>query len=191
MTADTYDTILQAAGRLFTRQGYTATSMRQLAEEVGIGKATIYHHFPDKQAIVMALFQRNTSQMDSMLAAVRAEPEPRRRIRTVVESSLKFLGESSDIFQIVRREVPGGRAQLQSALTTFFRTYIGLLAEALAQGQAQGIFREIDPREGARVLLTMIQGTYAMAYLSVQRMPTFEAAAEALLDVFFHGIEKR
>ena len=57
MTPETYEKILSTARRLFVKQGYTATSMRQVAESAGIGKATIYHHFPDKRAIVMALLQ--------------------------------------------------------------------------------------------------------------------------------------
>ncbi|NMC78544.1 MAG: helix-turn-helix transcriptional regulator, partial [Chloroflexi bacterium] len=56
-TSETYSRIMQIARRLFVQQGYTATSMRQVAGEAGIGKATIYHHFPDKQAVVMALLQ--------------------------------------------------------------------------------------------------------------------------------------
>jgi AcrR family transcriptional regulator len=191
MPGTTRDTILHVARRLFARQGYTATSVRQIAEETGIGKATIYHHFPDKQAIGAALLTEALSQMNAMLATVQAEPEPRRRLRTAVEASLQFLAGSTDLLQVVRREVPGGRAQLQSAMSTFFRAYLGVLAETLAQGQKQGIFREMDPAEGARVLLTMIQGTYAMAYLSGQRLAPPETAAEALLDVFLHGVEKR
>ena len=190
MTSETYDTILQVARRLFSRQGYTATSVRQIAEETGIGKATIYHHFPDKQAIITALFERSRGRMDEVLAQMRTEPEPRRRLRTAVEASLSFLAESTDILQIVRREVPGGRAQIQTTMASFFRSYLGVLAETLQQGQAQGIFRDMDPMTGARVLLTMIQGTYAMAYITGQRLPQPEAAAETLLDVFFHGVEK-
>jgi len=190
MTSETYDTILQVARRLFARQGYTATSVRQIAEETGIGKATVYHHFPDKQAIITALFKHNLGRMDEVLTLMRAEPEPRRRLRAAVEASLDFLVESTDILQIVRRELPGGRAQIQSAMASFFKAYLGALAEALRQGQAQGIFRPMDPAAGARVLLTMVQGTYAMAYLTGQRFPSSEAAAETLLDVFLHGVEK-
>jgi hypothetical protein len=43
---------------LFIQKGYTATSMREIAAEVGIGKATIYYHFPDKEAIASALIHQ-------------------------------------------------------------------------------------------------------------------------------------
>ena len=46
----TRQAILSAAYSLFLEQGFSATSMRQVAEAAGIGKATIYHHFHNKQA---------------------------------------------------------------------------------------------------------------------------------------------
>lgn len=189
MSTDTRSAILQAASRLFARQGYAATSIRQIAEEAGIGKATIYHHFPDKQAVVLELLGRNTEKTRQMLETVKAETDPRHRIATAIEASLRFFSESGDILQIVRREVPGGRAHLQSEYVTFARTYTALLAEALQQGIEQGLFRPIDPAEGVRVLMAMIQGTFALAYLGGEKLPPPEKSAASLLDIFFRGIE--
>lgn len=190
-TSETYDKILQTARRLFVKQGYTATSMRQVAETAGIGKATIYHHFPDKQAIVMALLKKNTTNMDETLQLVRAETDPRRCIQVATQTSVRFLFEAADIMQIVRREVPGGREQLQAGYMVFFQEYMALLADAVRRGTEQGIFRPVDPSAAARVLMTMIQGTFAMAYLGSERAQSSEQAAAALLDIYFQGIDAR
>jgi AcrR family transcriptional regulator len=190
-TSETYDKILQTARHLFVRQGYTATSMRQVAETAGIGKATIYHHFPDKQAIVLALLKKNTANIDETLQLARAETDPRRRIQVATQTSVRFLFEAADIMQIVRREVPGGREQLQAGYMAFFQEYMALLADAVRRGTEQGIFRPVDPFAAARVLMTMIQGTFAMAYLGSERAQSFEQAAAALLDIYFQGIDAR
>jgi AcrR family transcriptional regulator len=165
--------------------------MRQVAETAGIGKATIYHHFPDKQAIVLALLKKNTTNMDETLRLVRAETDPRRRIQAATQTSVSFLFEAADIMQIVRREVPGGREQLQAGYTAFFQEYMALLADAVQRGAEQGIFRPVDPSAAARVLMTMIQGTFAMAYLGSERAQSPEQAAAALLDIYFQGIDAR
>lgn len=47
--------ILDAAGELFVTQGYTVTSTRAIADAVGIRQASLYHHFPNKEAILEAL----------------------------------------------------------------------------------------------------------------------------------------
>jgi AcrR family transcriptional regulator len=191
MAAETYDKILSTARRLYVQQGFTATSMRQVAETAGIGKATIYYHFPNKQSIVMALLQRNITHMEEALQCVRVEAEPRHRIQVAAETSVAFLFESADIMQIVRREVPGGRDQMQNRYTQFFQEYMTLLADAIRSGIEQDIFRPVNPVDTARVLMTMIQGTFAMAYLINERAQTSQQAAAALLDIFFQGLDAR
>jgi AcrR family transcriptional regulator len=191
MAPETYEKILSTACRLFVKQGYTATSMRQVAKSAGIGKATIYYHFPDKQSIVMALLQRNIKRMEEALRLVRSESDPRRRIQVAAEASIDFLFESADILQVARREVPGGRDQMQGGFAAFFQEYMALLTDAIQRGIEQGIFRPVNPTDAARVLMTMIQGTFAMAYLINERAKTSQQAAAALLDVYFQGLETR
>ena len=50
--------ILDAALRLFSHRGYGATSVRDVAEEAGLSKGNVYHHFPDKETIFRGLLDR-------------------------------------------------------------------------------------------------------------------------------------
>jgi len=50
--------ILDAALKLFSHRGYGATSVRDIAEEAGLSKGNVYHHFPDKEAIFRGLLDR-------------------------------------------------------------------------------------------------------------------------------------
>ncbi len=192
MTAsETYDKILQTAHRLFVQKGYTATSMRQVAEEAGIGKATIYHHFPDKQTIAMALLEKRGGRMDEALELVRAEQDPRERIRVAVTTYFNSLTESLDIMQIVRREVPSGRDMIQEGFISFLQESMALLADAIRRGTQQGVFRPVDPTQAATTLMTMIIGTFARTYLGGEYPQLTEEAAAALLDIYLQGIEVR
>ncbi len=190
-SSHTYDKILEVARRLFVQQGYTATSMRQIAEEAGVGKATIYHHFPDKKSMVMELFKKATASMDDYTRLVRAEQDPRKRLQVATESSMRFHSESLDIIQIIRREVPEGRKQMMAGYSDFYKEYTALLSDAIQSGVAQGVFRSVDPNEAARVLMTMIQGVLASAFLINEREASPEKTTAALLDVFFRGIDAR
>jgi AcrR family transcriptional regulator len=186
---DTYNTILSVAKNLFIKQGYTATSMRQIAEAVGIGKATIYHHFPDKQAILLTLVNGNIADMRSSLVAVEVEQDPRKRFRVAAVETIRFLYEAADLLQIARREVPGVREQLLSNFITFYSQYSEMLKESLVKGMEMKIFRPLDPEDATRVFMTMIQGSFALVYLTGMRVETPEKAAARLLDIFFNGIE--
>lgn len=186
--SDTYDTILSVAKNLFIKQGYTATSMREVAEAVGIGKATIYHHFPDKQAILMTLVEGNIAKMYASLNAVIVENEPRKRFQVAAVETIRFLYESADLMQIARREVPGAREQMLVNFVSFYQKYLKLLKESLVKGMEMNIFRPLDPEETVQVFMTMIQGNFALAYVTGIRAETPEKAADRMLDVFFNGI---
>lgn len=59
---------------LFTAQGYEATSLRQIAERLGINKASLYYHFPNKQAILRSLIEERGSEAEQLLAWVESRP---------------------------------------------------------------------------------------------------------------------
>lgn len=72
--AQTRAAACRTALRLFTEQGYEATSMRQIADELGINKASLYYYFDGKEAIVRALFGDRVDETDDLLAWLEQEP---------------------------------------------------------------------------------------------------------------------
>jgi AcrR family transcriptional regulator len=191
MTLNTREKILQVAAKLIVRQGYTATSVSQIARETGIGKATVYHHFPDKKAIVQALLERNSVRVRDTLSAVNEEADPRKQIETIAMASLRLRSESFDLFQVIRRELPESRAALHLQLASFLTVYTSQVSGAIRQGVNRGVFRPVDPAEAARTLLSMVMGLYVQAYLSGNRMSEPEKILGSMLDIFFRGIESR
>jgi AcrR family transcriptional regulator len=63
-------TILQAAQRRFLQWGYSGTSTAQLAEDLGITKAALYYHFPDKEALFLAVVRSFLGEIALELEAV-------------------------------------------------------------------------------------------------------------------------
>ena len=69
--ADTRQEILDAALVLFADQGYDKTSLREIAEQVGVTKAALYYHFPSKEEILVALFEPVATMQDQLLEDLR------------------------------------------------------------------------------------------------------------------------
>ena len=136
------------------------------------------------------MIKRTFADMHQSLKFLEAEQEPRERIRVAVTRSVEYLLESADIISVLRREVTSARDVMGQEFRGFFMEYISLLADAIQRGIDAGIFRPVDPKAAARVLMTMMQGTFASVYLSGIKYRSNEEAANALLDVFFHGIDK-
>jgi AcrR family transcriptional regulator len=59
---------------LFTAQGYEATSLREIANALGINKASLYYHFPNKEAILRSLFEDRGSEVDDLLGWLSQQP---------------------------------------------------------------------------------------------------------------------
>ncbi|MEV7090605.1 helix-turn-helix domain-containing protein [Streptomyces sp. NPDC093085] len=82
--SDTKAEIREVATELFTDQGYEATSMRQIAERLGITKAALYYHFSSKAEIAHALFARYLTALDETVVWAREQPPgPELRMRAV------------------------------------------------------------------------------------------------------------
>lgn len=71
---DTRTRIQQIALRLFTEQGYEATSLRQIAEELGVTKAALYYHFKTKEDIVASLTEDRLESLERLIAWLEERP---------------------------------------------------------------------------------------------------------------------
>lgn len=83
--ASTHDQILVVALRLFAEKGYDATSMREIAEELGLSKPALYYHFDSKEGIVRALLQAPVIGMEELLAWAHTQPRTAEVRREAVE----------------------------------------------------------------------------------------------------------
>ena len=72
--ASTRDRILDVALDLFTDQGFDGTSMREIAERLGITKPSIYYHFASKEEILLALHMRQHEFAKAALARLTGQP---------------------------------------------------------------------------------------------------------------------
>jgi AcrR family transcriptional regulator len=77
MTDDTRARILRAALEEFSERGYHATSVRELAERVGVTKTAVLYHFPGKADIVTALAEPMLDELEAAMAKAADAPDPR------------------------------------------------------------------------------------------------------------------
>lgn len=92
------DPVMQAATRLFVAQGFHATTVRQIAAEAGMSVAGVYHHYPSKAQILVALLDLTMSELIWRMEAARIESHD------VVESFARMV-ESLALFHAVRGDL--------------------------------------------------------------------------------------
>lgn len=84
--SDTRQRILDVAVELFTEQGYDKTSLREVAERLGVTKAALYYHFPSKQDIFAALAEQLFSSVGALIGQLTAEPLDPKRWLTLADA---------------------------------------------------------------------------------------------------------
>ena len=118
--------ILDAAARLFTRQGFAATSTREIADEVGIRQASLYYHFAGKDEIVDELLRKTVRPtLDSLDELAQIEPDAERRLyalayldaRTLAQlkNNIGMLPALPDLPVAIRKEYAAARRELRDA----------------------------------------------------------------------------
>ncbi|MFG3702134.1 TetR family transcriptional regulator [Micromonospora sp. NPDC047620] len=99
----TREQILDAASTLFSVNGYRATSMRRIAEEVGTTKAALYYHFPGKEDILARLTEPLLDELDDALTGAERYHDPAAVRWRVVEGMLDvFLRHRRTLLMLVR-----------------------------------------------------------------------------------------
>ena len=92
------DAILDTTRALVAKHGLRAVTMSQIAEETGIGRATLYKYFPDVESILIAWHERHVAGHLAQLATLREQAgDPGERLRVVLETYALIRHEHQDI----------------------------------------------------------------------------------------------
>jgi TetR/AcrR family transcriptional regulator, cholesterol catabolism regulator len=144
---DRRELILSAAAEMFARKGLRATTVRGIADAVGVFSGSLYHHFPSKDAIVDEVLTRYLDTIRARYAVVLASGKsPAECLHDLVVCSLEVAEEQPHATAIYQheaqylRELPGFRG-IQSAATDIQQTWL----QVIEAGVADGSFRDDIP----------------------------------------------
>lgn len=142
----TADQILAAAARLFGRQGWAATTLRQIAEEAGIKAGSIYYHFEGKEEIAARVLDAGILALTDAVQRHRAALPPgaglRAQLAAAVEGHLWGMLHNGDFtaahIRIYRHVSDTARERHKPVRQAYTRLWDDLLTEAAASGTVRG-----------------------------------------------------
>ncbi len=186
----TRQAILSAAYDLIIRQGYAATSMRQIAEKAGLALGGIYNHFSSKEEVFRAIVEERHPffQMIPILSAVpgnTVEEYVRNAARTLVGE----LGRHPEFLNLMLVEIVEFKS---SHVPLVFKKMMPLVMP-IAQhiSGLEGQLRPIPPFVLARAFLGMFFSYYTTEVLLGRSLPAELrqiSAMDSFVDIFLHGI---
>lgn len=181
--------ILQEATLLFTRSGYNAISMREIAQACGITKAGLYYHFKDKEALIIAIMTDYLGEIGRLIRNCRAtSPSARGRLAAFIRAVFAQPVEKRAIIRLANQEMPNLSAQARSGFKLLYQDeFIGALAEILADGMQGGELRPASSHQLVWVLLGMM---YPFFYPGQERPLHLDEGLELIISTFFDGIAR-
>lgn len=159
---DTRASLLSEAEILVRGRGYSGFSYADLAEAVGIRKASIHHHFRTKEALAQALIEAYDARYDAALDDISGQTaDGVARIeaygRLYLGGVERGLGCLCAALAVELETLPEA---LRRAITAFFEKHIAWLAGVIEEGQISGSVRAgLDPQAHARMIVATLEGS--------------------------------
>lgn len=174
--------ILKVATRRFARQGFDSTSLQEIADEVGVKKPSLLHHFPSKndllRAVLDVLFEHWTEVLPRLLEAVTSGRA--RFFEAITAELISFFREDPDRARLVVRELLDRPQQMQSRLAQTLTPWVTLIADYIRKSQAAGHVAEgVDPEAYILHIVTLtVSATAALPVVGNALTGTREEIAE-------------
>jgi TetR/AcrR family transcriptional repressor of nem operon len=161
MKSDTAGEILDIMQELIQVRGFNAISYQDIADRVGIRKASIHYHFPTKFSLGAAVIERYRNRLLAGLAAAEASGSQRAVLEAYLEPFAAFIegGDKVCLCGALAGEFAALPKPMQEQVTQFFTEQQGWLEQLLERGRAAGELRfEGSPRSMARLCFSALQG---------------------------------
>jgi AcrR family transcriptional regulator len=183
---DQRDLILGRAAALFARGGYPGTSMNQVAEACGLSKATLYHYYRDKYALLVSIADSHVTRLQAIVREALAEPmAPDAHMRLLIARLVEEYAHAQNAHRVLTEDV--------KFLDDADRTRILDKEREVVRGFAQvvGALRP-DLKDAAlsKPLTMLLFGmiNWLFTWMKPQGRLDYEAMAPVVADLFLGGI---
>ncbi|OLB12105.1 MAG: hypothetical protein AUG14_03130 [Candidatus Rokubacteria bacterium 13_1_20CM_2_68_19] len=181
--------IVDAAIRVFARNGYYNSRVSDIAREAGIASGTIYLYFRTKDEILVTLFREKMAQW---VALVRREIATERgaeaKIRKLVALHFAVLEGDPDLAEVVQVELRQGHKFFRGASAHEVSAYFDLIGSTLHEGMAAGQIRADLPVKIATKMLFGAMDQMATSWVLGKRGYRLTETAEAVASIFLRGV---
>jgi TetR/AcrR family transcriptional regulator, fatty acid metabolism regulator protein len=192
--ADKRRVILDAAVRVFARQGFHTCRVADIADEASVAYGLVYHYFSSKEEILDTLFTDRWGLMLEAIGEADAEQAaPRDKLAAIAAFIVDSYRYDPDLMKVIIVEVT-------RAANTFGRTHLADIREAYEQvasiverAQADGVFRaEVEPPFAALAFYGLIEQVLTSWIFDGEPLDDdeFERAKEMIVDTICHGLER-
>ena len=186
------DAILRAAIDVFADRGFFSAQVADIARAAGVAAGTVYLYFKSKDDLLVSIFDRSMREGLTLgRAAVADLDDPRERLRRLARAHLARLGGDRNLAIVFQVELRQSTKFMERFSATLLRDYLGLIRDAIADGQRAGIFRaDIKATVAAKIFFGALD-EMATNWILSRRRYALEADADTVVELFLNGARAR
>ena len=178
--------ILDRAAELFARQGYSATSMNQVAEACGVSKPSLYHYVRDKDQLLVEIADAHVARLNALVAKVVEQglaPEP--KLRRLIEVFVDVYADSQAAHRVLTEDVKFLQSADRDRVLEGQRRVVAAFADSVAAVRPE--LRRDDLLKPVTMLLFGMMN-WMFTWLQPDGRLTHADMAPVVADLFFGGL---
>ncbi len=148
--------IIENAMILFSKNGYDATTVDDIAAACGVNKAMLFYYYKNKAGLYEAVMSEALSAIHAeVITSEKCCVSPLADLEAFIQTYARYCEKNPYLPALLLRELSSSGAHLPDMMFTSMRKLFTLLSEILATGQKQGVFQNAQPM----IIYFMIVGT--------------------------------
>lgn len=190
--------ILDAAEQMFGRLGFEGVSMSALADEAGVSKANIFHHFKSKEELYLTVLHRARRRFVSdLLMLSNGHTGSEQRLHALSKAYLRQMLENEPLVRLMMRELFEKRRPGKHLAERLFADNFAELVALIDEGQSRGELRADFNAGMAMLIISAVSVHYLQTREFMRHLPGMEwtedseRLADALWDILWRGIAPR
>jgi len=187
----TRESILEEATRLFGAQGYTGTTMRDIAAAVGVLPGSLYAHIDGKETLLLEIVEAGIGQFLAVANAVAAgSGDPEERLRQLIKGHVAIVAQNAERTLVVFHQWRYLTGENLSLVVGKRRQYEAIMTTLVEDGRRAGIFNpDLDLKTSVLGLLGALNWT--AEWYKPGGPDTGEQIGERLADSVLLGLRNR
>ena len=190
VSAERIPLILNSAIKVFSKKGFEAARMEDIAKTAKLSVGGVYWYYKSKEEIIIAIMEQLIDKdVKDLRALLEAEGTVRARLETYISLSIveaqEYIPITYELYSLAHRN-----AKVKNHIRAYLQTYRSVLEQFIQQGMDRKEFKSVNARETALTLAALYEGTLELTMLDPERVDAKQTLLSSI-RLLVNGLENK
>lgn len=188
---DKYDTIIQAAIRVFAENGYHNAQVSKIAREANVADGTIYLYFDNKADLLISVFRETMGNfVQKVKETISQYPNASDQLKALIHAQFESLARDINLALVTQVELRQANADIRMGIGPILKEYLDVIDGIVELGKRQGIFREDVITHVARKMIFGTLDETVTSWVMSSKKHDLLNLVEPVHQCLVHGLKK-